>query len=206
MSTPACLPGKGLSYGGSLARTEATGFGVCYFTKEMLENNGMSFQGKRVVISGSGNVAIYCAQKAMEYGATVVAMSDSSGYIYDENGMNLDVMKQLKEVERARISEYPKRVPTATFTAGCSGIWSIPCDIAFPCATQNEIDLDSAKKLIANGCKAVAEGAICRLLLMQLMLFLMREFFLDLQRLLMQVELLLQDLKCHRTQSSFVDI
>ena len=153
------LTGQGLSYGGSLARTEATGFGVCYFTKEMLENNGMSFQGKRVVISGSGNVAIYCAQKAMEYGATVVAMSDSSGDIYDENGMNLDVMKQLKEVERARISEYPKRVPTATFTAGCSGIWSIPCDIAFPCATQNEIDLDSAKKLIANGCKAVAEGA-----------------------------------------------
>lgn len=125
----------------------------------MLENNGMSFQGKRVVISGSGNVAIYCAQKAMEYGATVVAMSDSSGYIYDENGMNLEVMKQLKEVERARISEYPKRVPTAKFTSGCSGIWSIPCDIAFPCATQKEIDLDSAKMLIANGCKAVAEGA-----------------------------------------------
>ena len=153
------LTGKGLTYGGSLTRTEATGYGLCYFTKEMLEHNGMSFKGQRVVVSGSGNVAIYAAEKATELGATVVAMSDSSGYIYDEDGVQLDVMKQIKEVERLRISEYAKRVEGATFTAGCSGIWTIKCDIALPCATQNEINLDSAKTLIANGCKAVAEGA-----------------------------------------------
>lgn len=153
------LTGKGLNYGGSLARTEATGYGLCYFTKEMLEHNGMSFKGQRVVVSGSGNVAIYAAEKATELGATVIAMSDSSGYIYDEDGVQLDVMKQIKEVERLRISEYAKRVEGATFTEGCSGIWTIKCDIALPCATQNEINLDSAKILIANGCKAVAEGA-----------------------------------------------
>ncbi len=153
------LTGKGLNYGGSLARTEATGYGLCYFTKEMLEHNGMSFKGQRVVVSGSGNVAIYAAEKATELGATVIAMSDSSGYIYDEDGVQLDVMKQIKEVERLRISEYAKRVEGATFTEGCSGIWTIKCDIALPCATQNEINLDSAKTLIANGCKAVAEGA-----------------------------------------------
>ena len=153
------LTGKGLQYGGSLARTEATGYGLCYFTREMLEHAGLSFNGSRVVISGSGNVAIYAAEKATSFGATVVAMSDSSGYVYDENGIDLAVMKQIKEVERARISEYAKRVPGATFTPGCSGIWTVKCDIALPCATQNEIDLDSAKTLIANGCKAVAEGA-----------------------------------------------
>lgn len=153
------LTGKGLTYGGSLTRTEATGYGLCYFTKEMLEHNGMSFKGQRVVVSGSGNVAIYAAEKATELGATVIAMSDSSGYIYDEDGVQLDVMKQIKEVERLRISEYAKRVEGATFTEGCSGIWTIKCDIALPCATQNEINLDSAKTLIANGCKAVAEGA-----------------------------------------------
>lgn len=153
------LTGKGLTYGGSLTRTEATGYGLCYFTKEMLEHNGMSFKGQRVVVSGSGNVAIYAAEKATQLGATVIAMSDSSGYIYDEDGVQLDVMKQIKEVERLRISEYAKRVKGATFTEGCSGIWTIKCDIALPCATQNEINLDSAKKLIANGCKAVAEGA-----------------------------------------------
>ena len=153
------LTGKGLTYGGSLTRTEATGYGLCYFTKEMLEHNGMSFKGQRVVVSGSGNVAIYAAEKATELGATVIAMSDSSGYIYDEDGVQLDVMKQIKEVERLRISEYAKRVEGATFTEGCSGIWTIKCDIALPCATQNEINLDSAKTLFANGCKAVAEGA-----------------------------------------------
>ncbi len=153
------LTGKGLTYGGSLTRTEATGYGLCYFTKEMLEHNGMSFKGQRVVVSGSGNVAIYAAEKATELGATVIAMSDSSGYIYDEDGVQLDVMKQIKEVERLRISEYAKRVEGATFTEGCSGIWTIKCDIALPCATQNEINIDSAKTLIANGCKAVAEGA-----------------------------------------------
>ena len=153
------LTGKGLTYGGSLARTEATGFGLCYFTDEMLKANGKSFKGQTVIISGSGNVAIYAAEKAASFGAKVVAMSDSSGYVYDEKGIDLAVMKQIKEVERARISEYPKRVPGATFTPGCSGIWTVKCDIALPCATQNEIDLDSAKALIANGCKAVAEGA-----------------------------------------------
>ena len=153
------LTGKGLTYGGSLARTEATGYGLCYFTREMLEHAGLSFDGSTVVISGSGNVAIYAAEKAASFGANVVAMSDSSGYVYDEKGIDLAVMKQIKEVERARISEYPKRVPGATFTPGCSGIWTVKCDIALPCATQNEIDLDSAKALNANGCKAVAEGA-----------------------------------------------
>ena len=153
------LTGKGLTYGGSLARTEATGYGLCYFTREMLEHAGLSFDGSTVVISGSGNVAIYAAEKSASFGAKVVAMSDSSGYVYDEKGIDLAVMKQIKEVERARISEYPKRVPGATFTPGCSGIWTVKCDIALPCATQNEIDLDSAKALIANGCKAVAEGA-----------------------------------------------
>ena len=153
------LTGKGLTYGGSLARTEATGYGLCYFTREMLEHAGLSFDGSTVVISGSGNVAIYAAEKSASFGAKVVAMSDSCGYVYDEKGIDLAVMKQIKEVERARISEYPKRVPGATFTPGCSGIWTVKCDIALPCATQNEIDLDSAKALIANGCKAVAEGA-----------------------------------------------
>ena len=153
------LTGKGLSYGGSLARTEATGYGLCYFTDEMLRHNGSSFSGKKVVISGSGNVAIYAAQKATELGATVIAMSDSNGYIYDPAGIQLAVVKQIKEVERARICEYAKRVPAAVYTTGCSGIWSIPCDIALPCATQNEINEDSAKLLIANGVYAVAEGA-----------------------------------------------
>ena len=153
------LTGKSISYGGSLARKEATGYGLCYFTQEMLAAAGKSFAGKTVIISGSGNVAIYAAEKATQLGAKVVAMSDSSGYIYDEKGVDLKVIKRLKEVERKRISEYPKEVPSATFTPGCSGIWGIKCDIALPCATQNEIDEESAKKLVANGCIAVAEGA-----------------------------------------------
>ena len=153
------LTGKGLSYGGSLARTQATGYGLCYFTDEVLKGAGLSFEGKRVVISGSGNVAIYANEKATQLGAKVVAMSDSSGYVVDENGIDLDVMKQIKEVERARISEYAKRVPGATFTPGCKGIWTVPCDIALPCATQNELDGESAKALIANGVKCVCEGA-----------------------------------------------
>ncbi len=153
------LTGKSISYGGSLARKEATGYGLCYFTEEMLSAAGKSFAGKTVIISGSGNVAIYAAEKATQLGAKVVAMSDSSGYIYDEKGVDLKVIKRLKEVERKRISEYPKEVPGSTFTAGCSGIWGIKCDIALPCATQNEIDEESAKKLVANGCIAVAEGA-----------------------------------------------
>ncbi len=151
------LTGKGLTWGGSLARKEATGYGLCYFTQAMMERNGKSIAGKTVVVSGSGNVAIYAVQKITEMGAKVVAMSDSNGYISD--GIKLDVVKQLKEVERKRIKEYVKAVPTATYTEGCSGIWTIPCQIALPCATQNEINEASAKALIANGVEAVGEGA-----------------------------------------------
>ena len=154
------LTGKGLTYGGSLARTEATGYGVCYYTEEMLKcMKNDSFKGKTVVISGSGNVAIYATQKATELGGKVVALSDSNGYIYDPNGINLDVVKQIKEVERGRIKEYVNRVQGAEYHEGCSGIWTIKCDIALPCATQNEIDENSAKTLVANGVIAVAEGA-----------------------------------------------
>ena len=153
------LTGKGLTWGGSLARKEATGYGLCYVTQAMMERNGKSIAGKTVVVSGSGNVAIYAVQKITEMGAKVVAMSDSNGYIYDPDGIKLDVVKQLKEVERKRIKEYVKAVPTATYTEGCSGIWTIPCQIALPCATQNEINEASAKALIANGVEAVGEGA-----------------------------------------------
>mgnify|MGYP000002452476 CR=1 FL=1 len=153
------LTGKGLTFGGSLARTEATGFGLCYFTEEMLKANGKSFDGKTVVISGSGNVAIYATQKATELGAKVVALSDSNGYVYDKNGIDLKTVKQLKEVERKRIKEYVATHPTAEYHEGCKGIWTIPCDIALPCATQNEIDEESAKILVKNGCFAVSEGA-----------------------------------------------
>ena len=154
------LTGKGLDYGGSLARTEATGYGLCYFTEEMLENmKGESFKGKTVVISGSGNVAIYACQKANQLGGKVVAMSDSNGYVYDPNGIDLAVIKRLKEVERVRIKEYTNRVSGAEYHEGCRDIWGIKCDIALPCATQNELDEDAAKKLIANGVIAVAEGA-----------------------------------------------
>ena len=153
------LTGKGLTYGGSLARTEATGYGLLYFTNEMLQANGMSLEGKTVVISGSGNVAIYATEKAMAYGAKVVALSDSNGYIYDKNGIDLDCVKQLKEVERKRIKEYVNTHPEAEYHEGCKGIWTIPCDIALPCATQNEIDKESAEILVKNGCKVVSEGA-----------------------------------------------
>lgn len=153
------LTGKGLSYGGSLARKEATGYGLCYFTQEMLKANGNSFAGKTVIISGSGNVAIYANQKATQLGAKVVAMSDSNGYIYDPNGIDLAAIKQIKEVQRARIKLYTETHPEATYTEGCSGIWTVKCDIALPCATQNEISLESAKALIANGCMCVSEGA-----------------------------------------------
>ena len=153
------LTGKGIPYGGSLARKQATGYGLCYFTNEMLLANGMSFKDKTVLVSGSGNVAIYACEKATEYGAKVVAMSDSNGYIYDPNGIDLDAVKQIKEVERKRIKEYVTNHPQATYTEGCKGIWTIPCDIALPCATQNEIDGESAKALVKNGCKVVSEGA-----------------------------------------------
>lgn len=153
------LTGKGLTYGGSLARTEATGFGLCYFTEAMLKANGKSFNGKTVVISGSGNVAIYATKKATELGGKVVALSDSNGYIYDKNGIDLDCVKQIKEVERKRIKEYVNTHPEAEYHEGCKGIWTVPCDIALPCATQNELDEESAKALVANNCFAVAEGA-----------------------------------------------
>ncbi len=152
------LTGKGLTYGGSLARKQATGYGLCYFTDNMLKHKGDSFVGKTVVISGSGNVAIYACEKATQLGAKVVAMSDSNGYIYDANGINLDVVKQIKEVERGRIKEYAERVPGSVYTEG-KGIWTVKCDIALPCATQNELNGDDARALIANGVKYVAEGA-----------------------------------------------
>lgn len=153
------LTGKGLSFGGSLARTEATGYGLCYFTDAMLKDHGLSFANKIVVISGSGNVAIYAAEKATELGGKVVAMSDSNGYIYDENGIDLPLIHELKEVKRARIKEYLNTHPEATYVAECKKIWTIKCDIALPCATQNELDGESAKYLVANGVVAVAEGA-----------------------------------------------
>ena len=152
------LTGKGLSYGGSLARTQATGYGLIYFTSEMLADHGDTLKGKTCVVSGSGNVAIYAAEKAMQLGAKVVAMSDSTGWIYDENGINLDAMKEIKEVKRGRCYDYLNYVPSAKYTEG-KGIWSVKCDIAFPCATQNELNLEDAKMLVANGCKVVAEGA-----------------------------------------------
>ena len=153
------LTGKGIPYGGSLARKEATGFGLCYFTNEMLKAAGDSFEGKKVVVSGAGNVAIYACQKATQLGGKVIAMCDSAGYIVDENGINLDVLKQIKEVERARIKEYANRVEGAKYFEGCKGIWTVPCDVALPCATQNEVDGESARALVANGVKYVAEGA-----------------------------------------------
>ena len=153
------LTGKAVGYGGSLARTEATGYGTVYFVQEMLKDKGLSFEGQTVVVSGSGNVAIYAMEKAMEFGAKVVACSDSNGYIYDKNGIDLDAVKRIKEVERKRISEYVKDHPNADYFEGNQNIWLIPCDIALPCATQNEIDETSAKILVTNGVKAIGEGA-----------------------------------------------
>ena len=152
------LTGKGLTYGGSLARTQATGYGLIYILDEMLKHNNKELAGKTVLISGSGNVAIYATEKAQQLGAKVVAMSDSNGYVYDKDGIKLDVVKQIKEVRRGRIKEYVAEVPTAVYTEG-KGIWTIPCDIALPCATQNELNLEDAKALKANGCFCVAEGA-----------------------------------------------
>ncbi|MBQ4564560.1 MAG: NADP-specific glutamate dehydrogenase [Lachnospiraceae bacterium] len=154
------LTGKGLTFGGSLARTEATGYGLCYFVEEALKcMKNDSFVGKTVVISGSGNVAIYACEKAQELGGKVVTMSDSNGYVYDPNGIDLAAVKEIKEVRRARIKEYVATHPDATYTEGCSGVWTVPCDIALPCATQNEIDEASAKILVANGCTVMCEGA-----------------------------------------------
>jgi glutamate dehydrogenase (NADP+) len=153
------LTGKGLTWGGSLARTEATGYGLCYLVDEMIKAKGKSFKGATVVVSGSGNVAIYATQKVHQLGGKVVAVSDSNGYVYDPNGINVETVQRIKEVERKRISEYVKAHPSAKYTEGCSGIWTIKCDIALPSATQNEIDENSAKTLVKNGCWAVGEGA-----------------------------------------------
>ena len=152
------LTGKGLSFGGSLIRTEATGYGLCYFTKALLKDNGTSFKDKTVAISGSGNVAIYACQKATQLGAKVVTMSDSNGFIYDPNGIDLELVKEIKEVRRGRIKEYVEVHPEATYTAG-QRPWSVKVDVALPCATQNELDLDNAKDLVKNGVFAVCEGA-----------------------------------------------
>ena len=152
------LTGKGLSYGGSLARKEATGYGLLYMTDELMKDHGDTLEGKTIVISGAGNVAIYAAEKAMQLGGKVVTLSDSTGWIYDKNGIDLDLVKDIKEVRRARISEYVKVHTDAVYTEG-KGVWSVPCDIALPCATQNELLIDDAKLLVANGCKAVCEGA-----------------------------------------------
>ena len=153
------LTGKGLTYGGSLGRKQATGYGLCYFVRNMAEANGRTIEGTTVVVSGSGNVAIYAAEKITEMGAKVVAMSDSNGYVYDAEGIKLDVVKQIKEVERGRIREYAARVPGAVYTEGCKGIWTVKCDIALPCATQNELDAVGAQALVDNGVFAVGEGA-----------------------------------------------
>ncbi len=152
------LTGKGLSYGGSLARKEATGYGLLYIVDELLRDHGDTLEGKTVVISGAGNVAIYAAEKATQLGGKVVTMSDSTGWIYDKNGIDLALVKEIKEVRRARISEYTKAHPEAVYTEG-RGVWSAPCDVALPCATQNELLEEDAKILVANGCKAVCEGA-----------------------------------------------
>lgn len=153
------LTGRGLTYGGSLVRTEATGYGLVYITEEAMKARGDSFKGKTVIISGSGNVAIYACEKAQSLGAKVVAMYDSDGYVYDPEGIKLDNIKDIKEVKRGRISEYAQKIKSAKYTEGCKGLWTIPCDVALPCATQNEIDEESAKLLVKNGVKYVAEGA-----------------------------------------------
>ncbi|MCI5528569.1 MAG: NADP-specific glutamate dehydrogenase [Blautia sp.] len=152
------LTGKGLSYGGSLIRTQATGYGVVYMLNEIMQAHGDSMDGKTFVVTGSGNVAIYAVEKAQQMGAKVVAMNDSNGYIYDPEGIKLDIVKDIKEVKRGRIKEYAERVESATYTEG-RGIWTIKCDVYLPCATQNELDLEGAKILVANGCKYIVEGA-----------------------------------------------
>ena len=153
------LTGKGLTYGGSLARKEATGYGLCYLADCLLKDNGKGFEGSTVVVSGSGNVAIYACDKATQLGGKVVAMSDSNGYVYDKDGIDLDLMKQIKEVERGRIKEYAARKPGVEYHEGCANIWNVPCGIALPCATQNELPLEGARALMKNGCFAVVEGA-----------------------------------------------
>jgi glutamate dehydrogenase (NADP+) len=155
----AVLTGKGLNYGGSLARTEATGYGLLYFVKDMLDDHSYAIKGKTIVVSGAGNVATYAIEKAQSFGAKVVTCSDSNGYIYDPDGIDLDLVKEIKQVRRGRIKEYAAKRPQAQYHEGCKGVWTVKCDIALPCATQRELDLEAAKILVANGVKAVGEGA-----------------------------------------------
>lgn len=157
--TQGVFTGKGIHYGGSLARTQATGYGLVYFVEEMLKDLKLSLKGQRVIVSGSGNVAIYAIEKAQALGAKVIACSDSSGYIVDDAGLNLSLIQEIKEVKRGRIAEYVKSIPSARFVEGAKGIWTLPCDIALPCATQGELDAEAAFSLVKNGCKVVAEGA-----------------------------------------------
>jgi glutamate dehydrogenase (NADP+) len=159
VSEQGVFTGKGLTYGGSLVRRQATGFGLIYFTETMLKDHQSSSKGKTVIVSGSGNVAIYAMQKATEFGAKVISCSDSNGYIVDENGINLEVVKEIKEIRRGRIKEYLAKVPSAKYVEGCKGIWSVKCDVALPCATQGEIDQAAAQNIVKNGVVAVAEGA-----------------------------------------------
>lgn len=153
------LTGKGLTWGGSLARTEATGYGLCYFMEEAMQAHGFGFKGASVSVSGSGNVAIFATEKVFQMGGTVHTASDSDGYVYDPDGIDLNLLKEIKLVRKARIKEYAEKRPGARYVADCSKIWTVPCTIALPCATQNEIDAESARTLVANGCKAVGEGA-----------------------------------------------
>ena len=200
------LTGKGLNYGGSLARTEATGYGLLYLTKEMLKQNNMDIAGKTVCISGAGNVAIYATQKAQQMGANVVTLADSTGWVYDKDGIDVAAVKEIKEVKRARLSEYTKYRPNAEYHEG-KFLWTIPCDVALPCATQNELDVEGAQNLIKNGVKAVAEGANMLICLQHLKLqrCSKRMVFSLLQvRLLMQVVLLLLHSKCHKIVKDFL--
>ena len=153
------MTGKGVQYWGSLARTEATGYGLLYFVKNMLDAKGISLKDKTVVVSGAGNVAIYAIEKAQSFGAKVVTCSDSNGYVYDPDGIDLAAVKEIKEVRRGRIKEYAETHKNAEYHEGCKGVWTVKCDIALPCATQSELDLDAAKVLVANGVQAVGEGA-----------------------------------------------
>ena len=192
------LTGKGLSYGGSLARTEATGYGLLYFTDEMLKCNGKSIKGATIAVSGAGNVAIYAIEKAQQLGAKVVTASDSTGWIYDKDGIDVELLKEVKEVKRARLTEYAAARPSAEYHEG-RGVWSIPVDIALPCATQNELHLEDAKQLVANGCYAVAEGANMPTTLEAQNTYRKTESYSHLVKLLTLVELLHLLLKCLRT-------
>ena len=192
------LTGKGLSYGGSLARTEATGYGLLYFTDEMLKCNGKSIKGATIAVSGAGNVAIYAIEKAQQLGAKVVTASDSTGWIYDKDGIDVELLKEVKEVKRARLTEYAAARPSAEYHEG-RGVWSIPVDIALPCATQNELHLEDAKQLVANGCYAVAEGANMPTTLELQNTYRKTESYSHLVKLLTLVELLHLLLKCLRT-------